>query len=191
MAQGNRQALPRWHRRLWSVRRRGARRLRRVHRLAGCCRPDARLPRRSVPRWRVGRRGIGRRFGWPVRWLRELGVLPRRPVRPRPRTLPAPGSAPHVPAALRSRRSAGFVRRRDRRASVGEGTAVADTRSAAPRAPSALLARGSGRRGSGPWSSEVVFVIGPPGRSHTAVSRCPSDPAWGSLVQTLGPVGTG
>jgi len=36
----------------------------------------------------------------------------------------------------------GFVRRRDGRASVDEGTAVADTRSAARRAASALLARG-------------------------------------------------
>ena len=79
----------------------------------------------------------------------------------------------------------GFVRRRNRRASVDEGTAVADTRSAARRAASALLARGSGRRGSGPWSSEVVLVVGLPARSHTAASRCPSDPAWGSLVKTL------
>jgi len=136
VAQGVRQALPGWHRRLWSVRRRGARQLRRVRRRAGRCRPHARLLRRSVPRgalerwsvgaflverwsvgaflverWSVGamgRRRPGRCFGRPVRWLRELGVLPRRPFRPRPRTLPAPGSAPHVPAALWSRRSAGL-----------------------------------------------------------------------------------
>ena len=137
-------------------------------------------------RWSVGRRGLGRCFGWPVRWLRELGVLPRRPVRPRPRTLPARLGA-RLTCLLRCGLGApeGFVRRRARRASVDEGTAVADTRSAARRAASALLARGSGRRGSGPWSSEVVFVIGLPGRSHTAASRCPSDPAWGSLVKTL------
>jgi len=116
VAQGVLQALPGWHRRLWSVRRRGARRLQRVRRRAGRCRPHARLPRWSVPRWSVPRwsvgalerRGPGRCFGRPVRWLRELGVLPRRPFRPRPRTLPAPGSAPHVPAAFWSRRSAGL-----------------------------------------------------------------------------------
>lgn len=103
VAQGVRQALPGWHRRLWSVRRRGARQLRRVRRRAGRCRPHA--------RWSVGamgRRRPGRCFERPVRWLRELGVLPRRPFRPRPRTLPAPGSAPHLPAALWSRRSAGL-----------------------------------------------------------------------------------
>ena len=156
------------HRRLWSVRRRGARQLRRVRRRAGRCRPHARLPRRSVPRgalerwsvgalerwsvgalerWSVGaleRRGPGRCFGRPVRWLRELGVLPRRPFRPRPRTLPAPGSAPHVPLRFGLGAPQGFVRRRDGRASVDEGTAVADTRSAARRAASALLARACG-----------------------------------------------
>ena len=66
---------------------------------------------RALERWSVGamgRRGPGRCFERPVRWLRELGVLPRRPFRPRPRTLPAPGSAPHLPAALWSRRSAGL-----------------------------------------------------------------------------------
>ncbi len=96
VAQGGRLAFPGWHRRFWSVRRRGARQLRHVQRRAGRCRPHTRLPRRSVPRWSVGRRGLGRCFGRPVRWLRELAVLPRRPFRPRPRTLPVPGWAPHV-----------------------------------------------------------------------------------------------
>jgi hypothetical protein len=105
VAQGNRQALPRGHRRLWSVRRRrsaaSARSSTRQVRLSA--RPIAASERSSLEGLGVAEWAM---LGRPVRWLRELGVLPRRPVRPP--ALPALGSVPHVPAPPRSLRSAGF-----------------------------------------------------------------------------------
>ncbi len=166
-----------------------ARRLRRVHRHARCVCPHARLPRRSVPRWKGWAWRNGRCLDGPFGGFASsaccLGGLFDR------RRCPRLGACLTCLLLRGLCAPQGFVRGRDRRPSVGEGTVVADTRSAAPRAPSALLARGSGRRGPGPWSSEVVVVIGPPGRSHTAASRCPSDPAGGAWSRHRGPVGTG
>ncbi len=183
VAQGGRQALPGWHRRLWSVRRRGARRLRRVHRRGGAV---VRTRDRRIGAFLVGVLGVaglgdalGGPFGGFVSSALCLGGLFGRDR----------GRCPRLERASRALRSRRFVRRRGRRASVDEGTAVADARSAARRAPSALLARGSGRRGSGPWSSEVVFVIGCQGgrtRGFTVAQVTQRGGAWSRHWRPVG-----
>jgi len=178
VAQGVRQALPGWHRRLWSVRRRGARQLRRVRRRAGCCRPHARLPRRSVPHWSVGaleRWSVGALERWSVGALERWGVAGLDDALGGPfggfvssgfcpgglfgrdRGLcPRLGARLTCPLRFGLGAPQGFVRRRDGRASADEGTAVADTRSAARRAASALLVRGPVG-----CHSQALILVGP------------------------------
>lgn len=174
VAQGVRQALPGWHRRLWSVRRRGARQLRRVRRRAGRCRPHARWSVGALERWGVA--GLDDALSGPFGGFVSSGFCPGGLFGRDPGLCPRLGACLTCPLRFGLGAPQGFVRRRDGRARVDEGTAVADTRSATRRAASALLTRGPVG-----CHSQALILAGPyePG-SFSGQGRAPRPVTAGS-----------